>query len=75
MAYARVTKDWKGSKEQCGGRNKGYCEELRRDCQMNYLLELPDEASRERFRGMWHQSLVMEYILPGLVGKTFMCSY
>lgn len=42
---------------------------------MNYLLGLPDEASGERFRGMWHHSLVMECILPGLVGETFTCPY
>ena len=39
------------------------------------LLGLPDEASGERFRGMWHQSPVMECTLPELVGKTFMCPY
>lgn len=36
---------------------------------MNYLLGLPGD----RFRGMWYHSLVMGRILPGLVGKTFMC--
>lgn len=45
---------------------------------MNYLLGLPEEALRERsqdhrirFRVVWHHSLVMECMLPGLVGKTF----
>lgn len=42
---------------------------------MNYLLQLPDEASGERFRGMWHQSLALECILPVLVVKTFTCPY